>query len=93
MSTQSEETQNGDNIPQKKKNKSNSIKDRVRKHVNNKDDKITDDDIRNAEIDTGEQNEEIEKKENELEKNSEVNEGNQKEGRSKVTPWDVLDND
>jgi hypothetical protein len=82
-------TVDGDKIPQKK---STNTKRRVREHISNKNDVITDDDIKNSKLDTDEIKEEIEKKEDELENNAEVNEGNEAQGKKKVTPWDVLDN-
>jgi hypothetical protein len=79
----------GDKIPQKK---STNTKRRVREHISDKNDIITDDDIKSSRIDIEEVKEEIEKKETELENNAEVNEGNEAGGKKKVTPWDVLDN-
>lgn len=81
-------TRDGDKIPQKK---SSLTKRRVREHINDKNDVITDDDIKNASMDIEEVKEEIERKEDELESNAEVNEGNEAKGKKKVTPWDVLD--
>jgi hypothetical protein len=81
----------GENIPQKTKKTKSTLKDKVRKHITDINDVISDEDIRDAQIDTSTIKEEVEKKEEELEKNAEVNEGNEKEGKKKVTPWDVLD--
>lgn len=78
----------GDKIPQKK---NSATKQRIREHISNKHDIITDDDIKNAKVDLGEIKEEVERKEEELESNAKVNEGNEAEGKKKVTPWDVLD--
>lgn len=78
----------GDKIP----HKSNSTaRDRVRQHITNIDDVITDEDIRNAGIDTTEIKQDINKKESELKKNAKVNEGSEAEGKKKITPWDVID--
>jgi hypothetical protein len=88
MAKKKKSTNDGDKFPQKK---SSPTKDRVREHINNKNDVITDADIRNATLDTEEIKEEVEKKEEELENNAEVNEGNAAEGKKKVTPWDVID--
>jgi hypothetical protein len=90
MQKQTKPVTSGDNIPQKKK-KQISIKEKVRKHITDINDVISDEDIRDAQPDTGIIAEEIDKKEFELEQNAEVNEGNEKEEEKKpVTPWDVL---
>ena len=79
----------GENIPQKKK--ISKLKEKVRKHITDINDVITDEDIRTSIPDNTEINKEIEKKEKELEDNAKVNEGNEKDnGKTPLTPWDVI---
>jgi hypothetical protein len=91
MSKQVSPLADGDKIPQKSKKKQTTLKDKVRKHITDINDVISDEDIRDAQPDTVTIENEVEKKKKELEKNSEVNEGNEKEGKKPITPWDVLD--
>jgi hypothetical protein len=88
MAKQVRASRNGDNIPQKKK--LTRLKEKVRKHINDINDVITDEDIRTSIPDNTEINREIEKKEKELEENAKVNEGNAKDGNTPLTPWDVI---
>jgi hypothetical protein len=90
MAKQTRPLTSGDNIPQKTK-KGLTTKEKVRKHVSDINDVITDEDIRDSHIGTTDIEAEVEKKKKELESNAEVNEGNEKEGKKAVTPWDVLD--
>jgi hypothetical protein len=90
MSKQVDLTPDGDNIPQKKKRKRTTLKEKVHKHITDINDVISEEDIRDAQIDKGSMETDIEKKEEELENNAEVNGGNAKEGKKKVTSWDVL---
>lgn len=88
MAKQVRAGRNGENLPQKKK--ITKLKEKVRKHINDINDVITDEDIRTSLPDNTEINKEIEKKEKELEENSKVNEGNKKNGETPLTPWDVI---
>lgn len=89
MAKQVRTSRNGENIPQKKK--LTRLKEKVRKHINDINDVITDEDIRTSIPDNAEINKEIEKKEKEFEENAKVNEGNQKDGgNTPLTPWDVI---
>lgn len=79
----------GDKIP-RKRSQSDKLKDKVRKHVSDINDVISDDDIRNSKTDTEEElKEEVEKKEDEL--IGSANEGDKNMGKKNITPWDVLD--
>lgn len=90
MAKQARKQTSGDNIPQKKK-KTVSAREKVRKHISDINDVISEDDIRNVTVDKKDEERTIEKKEDMLEENSKMNEGNQKEGKKSITPWDVLD--
>jgi hypothetical protein len=90
MAKQAAINSSGEKIPQKK-GKSTKLKDKVRKHITDINDVITDDDIRTSFPDNAEINKEIEKKEKELKENAKVNEGNKKDNeKAPVTPWDVI---
>ncbi len=78
----------GNKIPHKSK-KPISSKEKVRLHVNDINDLITDDDIRNAKPDTEHIKEAIDEKTEELSENSKVNEGVPDE-KKKITPWDII---
>ncbi|HEX7902726.1 MAG TPA: hypothetical protein VF487_02525 [Chitinophagaceae bacterium] len=79
----------GDKIPHKR-SESEKLKDKVRKHVSDINDVISDDDIRNSKTDTEEElKEEVEKKEDELV--ATANDGDKNTGKKNITPWDVLD--
>ena len=78
----------GDKIP-RKRSESDKLKDKVRKHVSDINDVISDDDIRNSKPDTEDElKEEVEKKEDELVVKTE---GDKNIGKKNITPWDVLD--
>lgn len=64
-----------------------SISEIVHEHLNNKDDHITDEDIKNAKIN-------IEENELERDESRQPNENNGAEneaGKESVTPWDIID--
>jgi hypothetical protein len=88
MAKQVRTSRNGENIPQK--TKTTKLKEKVRKHIADINDVITDEDIRTSLPDNAEMNKEIEKKEKELEENAKVNEGNKKDGETPLTAWDVI---
>ena len=89
MAKQAKAPTSGDNIPQKKKGI--SLKAKVRKHITDINDVISDADIRDARPETTEEiTEHAQQMEKELEKNAEVNDGNAKDGKKNLTPWDVL---
>lgn len=88
MAKQARAARNGDKIPQKKK--STKLKDKVRKHITDINDVITDEDIRTSIPDNAEINKEIERKTQELDENAKVNEGNKKGDGEPLTPWDVI---
>jgi hypothetical protein len=87
-----------DNTKNKKQKDSNcelpetrSISEIVHKHLRDKNDHITDEDIRNAEIDPN-ANELDDLHTNDIEKNKQDNNSqNEKNEDGKMTPWDVVD--
>jgi hypothetical protein len=90
MPKQPKKTPNGDKLPQKKDAK-NSLKDKMRKHIHDINDVITDADIRDADISNTTTEEDINQKEKELKENARFNEGNAGSDKTKITPWDTLD--
>ena len=65
-----------------------SISDKVHKHLRDKNDHITDEDIRNADIDPNANELEDLHKEDKL---NNANPENDKGGEDIITPWDVVD--
>jgi len=89
MAKQVRTSRNGENIPQKKK--ISKLKEKVRKHITDINDVITEEDIRTSIPDNTDITKEVDKKEQELEENAKVNDGNEKDnGKTPLTPWDVV---
>ena len=83
------EKKNVDKNPQKKKNKGDSAKDLVDKHMSNEDHIITDEDLKNVTIDTTIEGETAHKP-LDISSDDERPKDEDKDHRFK-TPWDVLD--
>jgi hypothetical protein len=69
-----------------------SISDKVHKHLRDKNDHITDEDIRNADIDPN-ANELDDLHKDEQKDNDKANTENDEEGKDLITPWDVVNKD
>jgi len=68
-----------------------SISEKVHKHLRDKNDHITDEDIRNADIDPN-ANELDDLHKNDTEKNKQdADLKNKQGGKNQITPWDVVD--